>query len=345
LTSATSTFTYSSSNIPSGTNVIHLYTNNSNASAAVTASGNYGASGPFGTAYNYFKTYTGGPHIISLALGGPLASGSWDSGTGGAIYSIYQAVTKSGYSFGYTEYHNDGTTAYLTGTGKGTLNNNFNGLLFDIQQYSYGGSGSSGQDFLNLFQYIKYGTTSTFYDPVSGTSYQMIITVAFLHSGPYWGGYGTTLMKTILEDEIGNTSGKYSYNLLAPEFFTQGNLGKMNEYCSGFIPWTGSDSFFSYAESNTNFQTYNVNMITPLLVSANLFTTSGSNTSGNPNNYWFQSSGPASSIINPPTATNSGYVTIPYTTDTGSKDFFNTVFASGVTSSGGYVQWMNGTLS
>ena len=329
LTTKSGTFTYSSTNISTGTNVIHLYTNYSNAQSAVTASGVNTSTAPFLTAYNYFnKSSFSGKYILSLALGGSTSNGSWDTGSSGAIYSIYKAATKSGVGFSYKE---TGTGVTLSGTGTGALNNNFNGLLFDIQQYA--SSGSSAQDFLNLFQYIKYNGNSTF------SGFQMVITVAFLHSGPFWGGSGSAFMSTILADGTGNASGKYSYDLLAPEFFTQSNLGSMNEYCAGVIPWT---TFLSYAQENANFNTFNVNMITPLLVSSNLSSGPGSNTTGFPNNYWYQST---STNVNPPTATASGYVTINYTTDTGATAFFNTVLGSGVTSTGGYVQWMNGTLT
>jgi hypothetical protein len=303
----------------------------SNAQSALNYSG-YDNANPFVLAYQSIPA--GG--ILSLALGSATSYGYWNTTSSGAVYSVYAAVTKKGVFFSYTE---TDTGGYMSGTGTGTLNNSFNGLLFDIESYdtSNNGKGSSGQDFINLFQYIKYNPNSNFYQ------FQMLITVAFPHTGPYYNGNGGNLMSTILADATGNQTGnKFSYDWLAPKLFTGSNIGQMNEYCSGYkLPWTGSNSFLSYLQQNTNFTTFNVNMITPFLISGNLLNGPGSNTSGYPNNYWAQSNSTSDST---PTSVALGDETINYTTDTGSTTFFNTIFQSGVTSTGGYVQWMNGTL-
>jgi hypothetical protein len=330
LTVGQSNFTYSNTP-PTGTNVIHIYTELSNAQSALNYSG-YDNANPFVLAYQSIPA--GG--ILSLALGSATSYGYWNTTSSGAVYSVYAAVTKKGVFFSYTE---TDTGGYMSGTGTGTLNNSFNGLLFDIESYdtSNNGKGSSGQDFINLFQYIKYNPNSNFYQ------FQMLITVAFPHTGPYYNGNGGNLMSTILADATGNQTGnKFSYDWLAPKLFTGSNIGQMNEYCSGYkLPWTGSNSFLSYLQQNTNFTTFNVNMITPFLISGNLLNGPGSNTSGYPNNYWAQSNSTSDST---PTSVALGDETINYTTDTGSTTFFNTIFQSGVTSTGGYVQWMNGTL-
>jgi hypothetical protein len=342
LQATSGTFAYNG-NIPTGTNTVHLYTNYSNASDAVDYSGVSDWAPPFLTAYDYFNSssYTGA-YILSLALGGSTSDGYWNTGTSGSVYSVYVAATNSGASFSYIE---TGTGITLTGKGTGILNNNFNGLLFDIESYnpstaSSSGVGSSGQDFINLFQYIKYNPNSKFY------GFQMLITVSFPHAGADYNGNGASLMSTILADASGNQSGKYSYDFLAPKLFSGNNVGTMNEYCSGnTLPWTattGTDSFLSYAQQNSNFNIFNVNMLTPFVLTSNLVTGPGTNTTGLPNKYWSQNN---STNDTPQTAAQLATQSLGYATDLGSTNFLNLTLASQVTTSGGYVQWMNGSIS
>jgi len=346
-------------NFPSGLNAIYLYSAHSNASSALSLCSD-GNNTIYQAAYDYLEGVN--PHILGLALGGSDNTGQWNTGTDGAIYSIYEAVTISGNSFGYTE---SNTGNYLSGTGtgiidpNGTNNNSFNGFMFDIvdcnsaSSSSASGNGSSGIDFLNLFQYLKTSTNTTFYDPTSEAFYECIITVSFPHSSPYYFGTGGTVISTILEDAIGNSSGTYSYNFLAPKLFTNLNVGTMNEYCSGSqLSW---NQFVTTAIKNNNIALYNVNMITPFVFTSNLITSAGSNAYGsggygNPNLYWLQSNDPSSNYFEASVSAVGVINNIPV--DYGATNFFNLTF-NNVNSYngelnatiGGSVWWNNGSFS
>jgi hypothetical protein len=107
-----------------------------------------------------------------------------------------------------------------------------------------------------------------------------------------------------------------------------------------------NNSFQYYLSQNATYQKYGVNMILPCINLPNLYQSGGTNpTGGNPNLYWFQSN---SSSTNPAEALASGYITIPYNQDNGIGPFFNSIMnnTSQTTGTiGGYVQWINGTLS
>ena len=61
-----------------------------------------------------------------------------------------KAVTKTNVDFSYTE---TGTGQTLSGKGTGKLNDDYNCLVFDVENSD--SNGSTGKDFLNLFDYIK----------------------------------------------------------------------------------------------------------------------------------------------------------------------------------------------
>jgi hypothetical protein len=123
--------------------------------------------------------------------------------------------------------------------------------------------------------------------------------------------------------------------------YTQ-NVGTTNEYCANYnILWTGSNSFSYYLSQNANFINYGNYFILPAINLANLYTGPGTNTTGYPNLYFYQSSSNTTSTL---TETASGYVTVPYSTDTGVTSFFQAITGNS-DPLGGYIQWVNGTLS
>lgn len=268
---------------------------------------------------------------MGITLGGCAQStGSWDTGSSGAIYSIYEAVTQYGVTFTYTE---TGTSNTLTGTGNGTLNNSFNSILFDIETYTSGSTASSGTDFLNLFNYIKADSKSTFYDSSSGTYYECIIITSTAHSYAYLNGTGNAILQPIMEDQNGY------YDYFQPQMYTQ-NVGTTNEYTSNYqIQWP---TWVSYLKDNYYYnQVYGQTFVLPALNFNTLLTSGGTNDNDSPNLYWYQSSDTGA---NPAVYTYSGSTSLSYSVDTGCQDFFNSI--TGQTNSlGGSIQWVNGTLS
>lgn len=353
LSSQTSQYTYSST-IPSysssNANYIYLYSGYSDASGAVNATSNI-----YNDAYYYIHDTSGtGPPsggVLSLAMGGNVGtsgeSSQWNTGTSGAIYSIYKATTLSGVEFSYTETNTNDT---LTGYGSAAFEQYgyvaYDGLLFDIETCNVNsytsGNGSSGQDFLNLFQYIKYNSNSVF---VSGGPYQCVITVAFQHSAPNYNQNGGIVISTILQDQIGTSSGKYSYNFIAPKLFTNNNLGTMNEYCPGSqLSW---NDFVTNISLNGQFPNFNLNIVTPFILQSNLINGYGSNTTQNPNLYWYQSTSANDSTIYASVSGCQQNVS-NYTLDNGATSFFNTIVNNvtnaTTTTIGGSITWTNGTL-
>jgi len=323
-TTGTGSFAYTDQ-IPSGVNSVFLFTGYSNAASALSNLTNYTTgSNMLSTAQTYLQSL-GTPYLLGLCLGGGEAStGGWSTGSSGAIYSIYQAGTQSGVSFSYRE---SATGDTLTGTGTGILNNTYNSLLFDIETWT-GSSGSTGIDFINLFQYLKNNTNSTFY------TYKCIIIVSIAHSCSNYNGTGQSVISTLLSDSTG------SYDYIDTQMYTE-NIGTTNEYCANYnILWTGSNGFVSYLNQNANYITYGNYFILPAINLPNLYTGPGTNTTGNPNLYFYQSSG---NTTDPITETPTGYITIPYTTDTGVTSFFQAITNSS-TPLGGYIQWVNGTI-
>jgi hypothetical protein len=324
-------FNYYGDNLPSGLNTIVLFTGYSKATDVLNNLINYTTgTNMYSNAINYFKSNEIENFLISLCFGGGLdTTGGWNTGINGAIYSIYEACTKKGKSFSYVETETGNT---LSGIGTGLLDYSYNSFTFDIETWDSSiSTGSSGQDFLNLFNYIKSNPNSNF------NTYEMIIIVSIAHSCSNFNGTGQKVISQILADKTG------SYDFISPQLYTQ-NVGTMVEYCANYnILWndTGSnDSFVYYLKQNSNYALHETSMILPSLFSNNLLNTGGSNNSNSPNLYFYQSNSTSS---NPPVATASGWKTIDYAVDNGASDFFNTIFNSS-NQSGGSLQWNNGDL-
>ena len=105
---ATGTFNYYGNNFPSGLNAIFLFSGYSNAELALSHIVNLATNtNMYTNASQYFidngLNVGAGEALIGLCLGGGNYNGSWDTGESGAIYSIYQAVTKTNVDFSYTE--------------------------------------------------------------------------------------------------------------------------------------------------------------------------------------------------------------------------------------------------
>mgnify|MGYP005632105309 CR=1 FL=1 len=330
IVSTTGTYTYSDQ-IPTGEgiNAVWLFSGYSNASSALNSFTNYTTGSNGYTVASNYLVGTGLPYLLGITFGGGSQStGSWDTGSSGAIYSIYEAVTQSGVSFSYTE---TGTGNTLSGTGTGTLNNSFNSILFDIETYTSGSTASSGTDFLNLFNYIKSDSKSTFYN--NGSPYECIIIVSTAHSCAYLNGTGNAILQPIMEDQDGY------YDYFQPQMYTE-NVGITNEYTSNYqITWP---TWITYLQNNYNYnQVYGQGFILPALYFNTLLYNGGNNDGLPPNLYWYQSSDTSTT---PAVYTYSGTTSITYSSDLGCEDFFNTQTDVSATL-GGSMQWVNGTLS
>ena len=324
--------------IPENMNSIFLFNGYSNAYDALNNLTNYTTQNNMLTkAQTYLQQFIDNkqPYLLSLVLGGGLATtGGWDTGSSGAVYSIYEACTKEGMSFSYTESETGNT---LSGTGTGKLNFIFNSLCFDIETWgNNSSSGSSGQDFLNLFNYIKNNENSTYF------TYEMIIVVTMAHSCSNFNGTGQSVLSTIYSDK------NNYYDYICPQMYTQ-NVGTTNEYAANYnILWNDNyegdyNSFQYYLSQNSNYTIYDTKMILPAINFQNLYGGPGTNTTKNPNLYFYQSS---DNNINPPANLPSGYIPIEYTVDEGVKSFFNTIMNSNNNEDiGGNIQWVNGNLT
>lgn len=328
LVSTSGQFNYYGNNFPQNLNMISLFTGYSKATDVLDNLTNYTTGiNMYTNAMNYFKNNNVQDYLISLCFGGGVeATGGWDTGTTGAIYSIYQACTKKGINFSYME---TGTGNTLSGVGTGILDYSYNSFTFDIE--TCGSSGSSGMDFINLFNYIKKNTNSNLY------GWEMIIIVTIAHSCSNFNGSGQQVISQLLKD---NTN---SYDFISPQLYTQ-NVGTTNEYCANYnILWTdtgSNDSFVYYLQQNSMYAIYGTSMILPSLFNNNLLNSGGSNNSKPPNLYFYQST---STNTNPPIATASGWKQITYSTDIGAENFFNSIFNSTL-ELGGSIQWINGDL-
>ena len=326
-------FVYYGDNIPKNINTIVLFTGYSNTTDILKNLTNYTTrTNMFLNALNYFKINNVQNYLISLCFGGGVPeTGGWNTGYNGAIYSIYEACTNLNVPFSYIETETGNT---LNGIGTGVLDNSYNSFTFDIETWSSSksGTGSSGQDFLNLFNYIKYNPKSNFY------TQEMIIIVTISHSCSNYNGTGQKVISSILMDNSG------SYDFISPQLYTQ-NVGTMVEYCANYnILWynTGSnDNFSYYLSQNSNYKIYGISMILPSLFNNSLLNSGGSNNLQSPNLYFYQSS---SNSINPPIATASGWKQINYNIDTGANAFFQTIFNISTNNTGGSIQWINGDL-
>jgi hypothetical protein len=347
LVQGTGTFTYSDQ-VPtnSGVNCVILFNGYSNAATALNNLTNYtNGNNMYTLATTYLNSLPAGtPSLLCLSLGGGNSNGDWNTGTNGAIYSIYEAVTPAGQSFSYVQ-TGTGSSVTLTGTGTGILNNTYNSLFFDIETWSNvdNNSGSSGEDFINLFNYIK-GPNSTF----GTTDSECIIMVSMAHSCSNFNGTGQSVFSTIYSDTTG------SYDYLSPQMYTC-NIGSTNEYCANYnILWNngynGANNSVNYylTTYNANYAKYGVNMFLPAINLPNLYQQGGTNNGGYPNLYWYQYNG---NTTTPSLAAASGSATIQYLTDYGVGPFFNSIMngTSGTSQTtgtiGGYIQWVNGTLT
>lgn len=331
LVSTSKEFNYYGDNLPSGLNTIVLFTGYSKATDVLNNLNNYTTgTNMYSNAMNYFKSSNVENYLISLCFGGGLdTTGGWNTGSNGAIYSIYEACTKKGVEFSYKETETGNT---LTGVGTGLLDYSYNSFTFDIETWnSAAGSGSSGLDFINLFNYIKKNENSNFF------GWEMIIIVSIAHSCSNFNGTGQKVISEILSDKTS------SYDFISPQLYTQ-NVGTTVEYCANYnILWTDTgsdDSFVYYLQQNSNYSLYGTSMILPSLFYNNLLNNGGTNESNPPNLYFYQSNSTSS---NPPIATASGWKTIDYQVDNGAGNFFNTIFKSSNQFSGS-IQWVNGDL-
>jgi hypothetical protein len=332
LTTTTGQFNYYGDNLPPGLNTIILFTGYSKVNDVLNNLTNYTTrTNMYSNAKNYFQTNNVQNYLLSLCFGGGIAStGGWDTGYSGAIYSIYQACTKKGVSFSYEE---TGTGNVLSGVGTGTLDYSYNSFTFDLETWgSSSTSGSTGLDFINLFNYIKFNVNSNF------NTWEMFIIVSIAHSCSNYNGTGQQVISQLLSDSTG------SYDFISNQLYTQ-NVGTTIEYCANYnILWnnTGSnDNFVYYLSQNKNFIKYGVNMILPSLFNNNLLNSGGSNNSNPPNLYFYQST---STDSNTPVPTASGWKQINYTIDNGATMFFNTLFNVSNMDLGGSLQWNNGEL-
>ncbi len=332
---ASGTFTYSGSSIPNNPvfNAIFLFTGYSNASRALDNLTNYTTqTNMYTDAKTYFSNNGVTDFLLGLCLGGGYsATGSWNTGTDGAIYSIYEAVTQAGVAFSYTE---TGTGQTLSGVGTGKLDNSYNCLVFDIETWT-GPNGSTADDFINLFNYIKHNSNSMF-NYEGDWLIKIVVTIA--HSCSNYNGTGQNVCGTLYKSD--------SYDYISPQMYTQ-NCGTTNEYCANYnILWqTGYTSpwlFTSLIQSNPNYVQYGLNFILPAINFANLYQGGGSNDGNPPNLYFYQSTG---NDTNPVVESASGSVTLPYDCDEGVVGFFNSLFGLNETHLGGYAQWVNGTIT
>ena len=123
----------------------------------------------------------------------------------------------------------------------------------------------------------------------------------------------------------------------------------MTEYCQNFlVNWQhtgyGEPVFTNLLSTNDTYTTYGLNMIIPSIFLPNLYKTGGTNNANAANLYYYQTnySGQTGQV----TYSYSGTAELSYTIDTGAVDFFNAIFqTSPPTTIGGYIAWVNGTLS
>ncbi|MBX9923797.1 MAG: hypothetical protein K2Y01_06775 [Rhabdochlamydiaceae bacterium] len=348
---AEGTFNYYGNNFPPGLNAIFLFSGYSNAELALSNTVNAATNtNMYTNAVQYFKDNGldpgAGEALLGLCLGGGNENGSWNNGEDGAIYSIYKAVTKTNVEFSYTE---TGTGQTLTGLGTGKLNDDYNCLVFDIENSA--SNGSTGEDFLKLFDYIKNNSNSTY--NVSEEQQDVMIIATMAHSCSNYNGNaqeadnsGRSVCSTIYEASGWDVC---PYDYVSPQMYTQ-NCGTTNEYAANYnILWqnppswdSGTPYLFAHLiKSNPNYIKYGMNFLLPAINLANLYQTGGTNDKNPPNLYFYQSTG---NNTTPVVESASGSVTLPYTVDSGVVGFFNSIFEENGSSLGGYAQWVNGTL-
>lgn len=382
ISTTSGTFTYYGNNsttfkFPSGLNSLLLFVGYSNANLGLGQYYLYNYTmntQMLNDAYTYFGITTisqanSNNQLIGMAFGGGNTStGEWTTGVPtdnnpgvGGIYSIYQNCTISGQPFTYTE---TGTGITQTGTGtcvgytsinSGPTYNGinsaglyslsqFNCLVFDIEDGSSVSEyeTSTGQDFLNLFEYIKTNNNSVFV----ANSLPVIIIVTISHSCSENIGY--LVIGPIL------SANPCYYDYISPQLYTC-NIGTTNEYCANSqIPWSpnwnsntsikSSETFTGYLEQNATYLKYGLNMILPSINYSNLYTGSGTNPYPYyPNLYYYETDYTSQDSPPAPTNQSSSTGTIGYTNDKGAVDFFTTMFGSTSTTLGGYIEWVNGS--
>lgn len=330
---ATGTFNYSGK-IPdaSNFNAIFLFNQYSNATDVLNNLTNSTTNTDMYTeAKNYFAKKGITDFLLGLSFGGGYPDiGSWNTGSSGALYSIYEAVTQPGISFRYIE---SGTGEILTGKGTGKLNSSYNCLVFDIETWT-GPSGFTAIDFINLFNYIKKNKNSMFrHEKICPLT--IIVTIA--HSCSNYNGTGQEVCGALYTSD--------SYDYIAPIMYTQ-NCGTTNEYCANEnILWQEGNTapylFASLIQSNPNYKKFGMNFILPAIYLSCLYREGGANQGCSSNIYFYQESG---NDTNPLLESPSGPAKIPYTKDLGVIGFFNSIFGTKAPHLGGFAKWVNGTL-
>ena len=322
----------------------------------------------FGGGDAYTGGWTTGVPVASLLDASPENN---SPGIGG-IYSIYQQCTPSGETFSYIE-TGTGSNIERTGTGlcvqytsitEGSYGNgtsyfgtNANGveeyvysltqcncLVFDIEDgnNSYTDySTSSAEDFLNLFNYIKYNPNSVFYGKPP------IIIVTISHSCSE--GIGSTVISDLL------SANPCYYDYISPQLYTC-NIGTTTEYCANsLIPWspdwsskgTTTNTFTSLLQSNGNYSTNGLKMIIPSINYSNLYEGAGTTNPSPyyPNLYWYETDYSNQDAPPAPTTASSSAGTINYSVDNGAVGFFQAMFNSPSSELGGYIEWVNGSTT
>ena len=338
------------SSLPAGLNSIFIFTGQADINTIIN--NNYDE-----VCYNNAVSYlnsNANPYLIGLVVGGGTPStGGWNLTV---IQNLYAAVTKSDAPH-FTYVDSTGTTQNVTGNGK--LTNNYNCLVFDIECYN-GTYAPKASDFTNLFYYIKNGTGSTF-NQTTGSAMKIIVTMSHSISN-YNAGSGTTSKASDLVDLYASST----YDYISPQLYTV-NAGTTNEYCANSscdwtsVNGTNNDNVIDNLKTNSNFTTYGLNMILPSINLTCLYSTGGSNNNSPANLYWSQTGDNTSynesqagflPIENTYGTVNrvqiGDYYYNQYTsnyTDTGAVDFFNTIFGASGQTLGGYIQWVNGSVT
>jgi hypothetical protein len=166
----------------------------------------------------------------------------------------------------------------------------------------------------------------------------------------YIGGVGgVTVNGSLTGSGVGslNKDGTGTSSTLTLRGNSTGFTGSFVVAANSNILWTGTPattgtSFQSSLSVSQQFIQYGLNMILPAINLPNLYNTGGTNDGNPPNLYYYQYS---SNNTNPPTEDVSGWITIPYTKDTGAVSFFNSIFGIEQPDIGGYIQWIDGTLT
>jgi hypothetical protein len=216
---------------------------------------------------------------------------------------------------------------------------------------------SSGQDFINLFNYIKTNPNSVF---KSSGFPQPLIIVSISHSCS--NNIGESVIGPIL------SANPSYYDYISPQLYTC-NIGTTNEYLANSqIAWCSAwnntsdptvPNFTDLLEQNDTYITYGVNMIIPSINNSTLYSGgSSTNPTQYPNLYWYETDysnqtnssstpTPNSASSAPGNINSSVEGAISFSIDTGAVDFFNTMFNTTTSSPtlGGCISWVNGTVT